>query len=373
LKILFIQPYVSYLGVLSDTLPGNLAKKGHEVDLISFAGDNEKRCLIHEVDKIRIHHIDGLNISIPNCIDKFPYLFSLEQTIRQIQPDIIHANNLTFLTTFQSTKLSKKSGIKNIVQVHGVMSDRGFLLNSAQKAFILTFGRSIFSCADKIFCLTDKNAQKTIGLGCPADKIAVIPNGVDTRKFHPSIHTEENLLLWCGRFVREKGLEYLVDAIRIIVKEKGRSNIVLLLIGSGPLLSRIQNLTRAFGLQDNIVFRGPLSHEELPNIMNRASLFVLPSLMEGMPYVLLETMACGVPVVGSNIPGINEIVKPGVNGLLVPPQDPRTLASAILSLLDDEMLRRSMGQKAREAMVENFDWNSVVSMTEKAYDNTLAS
>jgi glycosyltransferase involved in cell wall biosynthesis len=253
-----------------------------------------------------------------------------------------------------------------------VLGDRGSLLNFAQRAYIHVIGRSVFSKADRTICLTIDDASIINRLHCPWEKISVIPNGVDVNEFRPLDNETPSSLLWCGRFVHEKGLEYLVEALRIIVTEKKRRSIKLTMVGDGPLLPKIHELVERNGLDENVRFVGDLPHERIPTLMSEASVYVLPSLHEGMPYTLLEAMACGKPVIGSNIPGINDVIAHDRNGILVPAEDPKELACAIEKLLDDRKLRRDLGRNARQLVVMKYGWDTIVSRIERLYCEVAA-
>jgi glycosyltransferase involved in cell wall biosynthesis len=371
LKILFIQPYVSFGGVISDTLPGHLAERGYQVEMVSYARNKEKMRLLLKEENIRFHSLDALSISVPNFVTEFPYFLSLDRAIQRIQPDIVHINNLPFLTTFQSARLAKRLHKKSVVHIHGVIGERGFLFDSIQEAYIFTFGHSVFNNANRIICLTNRDAQKVCASGCPPEKIRVIVNGVDVRKFHPSGDEVPNSLLWCGRFVQQKGLKYLIEAMRILVKENKDSKIKLRMTGDGPLLSSICQMVKSYGLEGNVIFMGLVPRRELSGIISKASLYVLPSLDEGMPYVLLETMACGKAVIGSDIPGISDVISQGKNGILVPPKDPEALARTISQLLNDKNLRKKLGSNARKLMIEKYSWNTVIKSVEEVYREAI--
>ncbi len=371
MKVLFIEPYLSFSFAESDKLIGSLARKGHEVDIILYLRDKKKKLLLPKDVKINVHLANALSLSIPHYISEFPYFLSLETMIKNINPDIIHIYNLPFLTTFQSVKIAKKLSIPSIVHVHGVMGERGFLFNLAQKIYLFTFGHSIFRNADKIICLTMNNAIDICKFGCSPSKISIIPNGVDVKQFHPINGEVPGFLLWCGRFVREKGLKYLIEAIKLIVSDKKNQHIKLVLLGDGLLQPMIRGMVKKYHLEKNIIFSNRLRHEEIPTIINKASIYVLPSLQEGMPYVLLEAMACGKAVIGSDISGINDVITHEVNGLLVPPRNAKALNDAILKLLNNKKLREKLGLNARQLMIEKYSWTAIRKKVEKLYDKTI--
>jgi glycosyltransferase involved in cell wall biosynthesis len=125
-------------------------------------------------------------------------------------------------------------------------------------------------------------------------------------------------------------------------------------------------------LEKNVVFKGLVLHDEMPRLIGTTSICVLPSLKEGMPYALLEAMACGKPVIGSNIHGINDVISHGDNGILVPPRNPEALADAILTLMADRDLRRKLGHNARQLMVEKYSWAEISARIEGIYREAMA-
>ncbi|MEM3906770.1 glycosyltransferase family 4 protein [Saccharolobus sp.] len=364
MKVLFILPYCSFPEILSDSLPYYLIKKGHEVTVAFYSRVREKNTA-SKIGNIPFHRIDGISFSIPYYIEEFPCFLHLEDVVKRLSPDIIHVNNLPFLSSFQSILTSKKVGVPSILHVHGVIGMRNKILNIAQYVFISTFMRKAFHVAGRVICLTKSDSFEIQKLGCPREKIRIVPNGVDVEKFKPCKEIMDNVIFWHGRFVPEKGLNYLIMALNLVVKEKPKVKLVM--CGRGPMLPKILCLVKKFGLEKNVVFKGCVERDKLPSLLGSAQLYVLPSLKEGMPYALLEAMSCGLPVVGSNIPGINDVIINGENGFLVPVKNSEALADAILTLLSDAKLRRKLGQNARKLIVEKYDWNKIVEKVEKVY------
>lgn len=371
MRILFVQPYVSFIGVLLDVLPKQLAKKGHEITIVScFKNENIKNISI--VRRISLYSVNSINLSIPNLIPKFPYFLSLEATIKRLNPDVIHANNLPFITTYQAVKIAQKMHIPSVIHVHGVSADRGFFLNAFQFFYLATFGTKMLGNASRVICLTQNGARLVQSFGCLPEKIYVIPNGVDINTFRPTSREQKGLIMWIGRFVNEKGLIILINSIKILLN-KGISNFRLLLIGDGPLRPLIQTQINSFHLENHVSIVSRINHDVVNSYLTQASLFILPSLKEGMPYVLLEAMACGKAVIASNIPGIKDIITNNVNGLLVPPKDPHALSEAIIKLLKDKKLLEQLGRNARQLMVERYDWKIITNQIEQVYLNAVNS
>lgn len=183
-------------------------------------------------------------------------------------------------------------------------------------------------------------------------EILVVPNGVDTDLFCPASDQKKDgqKILSCGRMRRQKGFSYLIEALADLPDK-----MTLELVGDGPLRGELEALAKRLGLQERITFTGWLSQEELIEKYRQANIFVLPSLDEGMPNVLLEAMACGLPVVATDVAGSCELVSPGINGLLAQPKDKRSLREAIERVLSD---KSRMGKES-QAKAARYSWSKV--------------
>ena len=116
MKILFVVPYFGLPGLMSDTLPGQLVKRGYDVEVVGYAKDKEKVIRSEDIN-IKFNFVDAISISIPNSIAEFPYFLNFEKIIEQRQPDLIHINTLPFLTSIQSVHIAKKFGIPTILHL----------------------------------------------------------------------------------------------------------------------------------------------------------------------------------------------------------------------------------------------------------------
>lgn len=209
--------------------------------------------------------------------------------------------------------------------------------------------------------------------GIDAERIDIIKNGVDTNFFtspNTKVKREEFSILYVGRLVYSKGLIDLVKSAKYVCKEF--PNVSFILIGDGNLRPVLEKMVHKLRLKNNFLFLGIVtSRKELLNYYQRNSIFVLPSYSEGMPSSILEAMSCGMPIVATNISGINEIIVDGEAGLLVPPRNPERLADAIIKLLSDEKLRRKMGSVGRKKVEKEFSWKKIAKKVKKIYENML--
>lgn len=205
------------------------------------------------------------------------------------------------------------------------------------------------------------------------NKCAVLYNGVDTSFFRPRssvLKSERVILLFVGRVIPLKGIDVLLEAL-FRLKEKGVKSIDCLVVGGGDL-DFYRAWTYDHGMDSWVQFLGIVGNRDLLlKIYQEADIFVLPSRKEVSSNVLFEAMSCGLPVVASDVMGIPEIMEDGMNGLLVPPEDPEALARAIEKMVEDERWREECGKRNREKMVRNFDWEIQITRLESFYQRVL--
>jgi len=298
----------------------------------------------------------------------YPVLRGVSRYIRMVGPDVVHVNSHLFLSSYDAVRAAHSLGVPSVVTVHGVVVKRGLILDVLQGIYLRTVARRLFDKVSAVICLTRGDAESVARIVGSGDKIFVVPNGVDTELFKPASVKDSSLIAWVGRLVPEKGLVYLLRAMRMVVEERGDARLVL--VGDGPLRTELMSLADRLGLGGRVDFVGPVGRGEVAELLSKSSVFVFPSLREGLPFSVLEAMACGLPVVGSDIPGVNDVVRHEENGFLVPPRDSKALAENILALLDDDEIRRRFGVEARKAIVNNYGWDTVLKKIEKIYNET---
>lgn len=229
------------------------------------------------------------------------------------------------------------------------------------KIFLVTIlERASYFFADKIIVSTSIAKDYLIRhYKVDPSKISIIPNGIDLQLFNHvrEIKRERGRILFVGRLSKEKNLFALLEAIR------GIGSIHLIIIGQGYLKDKLIRRVREQKLK--VTFLDTIHNDNLFIEYNKAEIFVLPSLSEGNPKVLLEAMACQTLVMGSNIPGINNIIKNRINGLLFDPT-PESIRGSILEVLNNRSLLASLTTNARMDIEGNFDLNKVIRKEVKA-------
>lgn len=252
----------------------------------------------------------------------------------------------------------------------------GVLGRFATKAYA-KIARSIAQLADQIVALNKAYAETSPVLSSVLDRIAIIPCGVDLNKFTPlQTSSEDNdlsrinkshIILYVGKLIWYKGIEYLIQAMKTVLENVDDAQLII--VGDGPERSKLAALANELGVGEHVTFTGWVPDESLPKYYQIADLLVLPSISrrEAFGIVLLEAMACGKPVIVSDIPGPNMVIKNNENGLIVPPKNVLRLAEAIIGLLVDEDRRKEMGAHSRKLVEAKYDWDNIVERYEAIY------
>jgi glycosyltransferase involved in cell wall biosynthesis len=194
-----------------------------------------------------------------------------------------------------------------------------------------------------------------------AQRIWCIPHGVDLRRFHPGppARSQLPLILAVGRLVEKKGLTYLVEACALLQRQG--VSFQCWIVGSGPLRDPLREQIKTLGLENTVELHGFRTQEELVESYRQATVCALPCIVlengdrDGIPNVLVEAMAMGLPVVSTSISGIPELVEHERTGVLVPPRDPPALAAALARLLADPHQCQQLGSAASLSVTERFD------------------
>ncbi len=205
--------------------------------------------------------------------------------------------------------------------------------------------------ADKVISVCQALKDAMVKLGIDQSKIGVIPNGVDSRKFFPFPKEEarkklglpnKRIILSVGGLIPRKGFDILIKALDVLVRERGESNLYLVIVGEGPSRGELRQLAASRALAERVHFAGAVPHEDLYLWYNAADLFCLASSREGWPNVVLESLACGTPVVATAVWGIPDIIGSEDFGLLT------------------ERNERDMAQTIRRALARSWDTDSIL-------------
>jgi len=231
-----------------------------------------------------------------------------------------------------------------------------------QAKFICTIGRY---CRSQLMKLSDRRHWK---------KMEISPLGIDPEHFayKPRMARSDCFRIICvGRLVDAKGQAILLEATARLLKEHRK--VSLTLVGDGPDSKRLQETTRELGISEEVHFTGPVNQDRIRELYRNADVFVLPSFAEGIPVVLMEAMALGLPCISTAITGIPELIRSGKEGILVPPSDAGQLADAIAQLMESPELAMSLAEEARKKVCEEYNLERNVERLARIFQQRLAS
>ena len=194
----------------------------------------------------------------------------------------------------------------------------------------------------------------------PKQAIDIIYNGIDVNEFFPRSDWEKATqnIITVSRLTKRKGIEYLISAISEV--KKSFPGVKLFLAGDGDYRESLSGLVSHLELEETVIFLGLVPHEELPaQVYQKADLFVLPSLNEGMSNTMLEALASGLPLIATPTGGSEELIEEGKNGFIVPMKDPSALAEKIKFIFEQEKERIRMGINSRKK-AEELSWQKVM-------------
>ena len=356
-------PFVGGVENYVYNLSKELVKKGHKVTVICANEPNTKRKeTINGIDVKRLPYIG--KIANTNITPTLPLELFKEDF------DIIHTHLPTPWSADWSTIFAKLKSKPLVLTYHNDIVSKG-LTSYIAKFYNLTSLKMVLELSDKIVITQSSYLNRSPYLSKYRDKIEVIPVGVDTEKFKPlNIQEYENTLFFLSildKFHEYKGLEYLLKALKIVKDEI--KNVKLIVGGEGDLKSYYQEIANSLGLENNVRFVGFIPDSKIVEYYNRCSAFVLPSYssdQEGFGIVLLEALACGKPVITTEIVGVSKDVQEFNAGVVVKPRDVDSLANAIVEILQDEDLRRKMGENGRK-VDEKYSWHNIAGIMEKIY------
>jgi glycosyltransferase involved in cell wall biosynthesis len=242
------------------------------------------------------------------------------------------------------------------------------IFQAGKMPIIANLTKGVLAQCARVLCLSHSLAAATMALGVPADKIVIMPNGVDTDRFTPPQQPREALIISVGSLIERKGMKYLIQAMPRVCAQLPDYRLVI--IGEGPQRAELIALAESLGVASKVQLVGIQPHAQIIEWMKRAQLFVLPSLEEALGQVLLEALATGTPCVATNIGGIPDAVSADV-GVLVPPADPITLADAMVNILNDTVRWQVFSTQARVRVVENFSTHKIAAGLMDVYRQVL--
>jgi 1,2-diacylglycerol 3-alpha-glucosyltransferase len=363
-------PTVNGASTAVDFTYRNLIKKGHKVHVVSPRSKGQQR----------EENISALWSFAVNKIFDYRFAFITPRIFYKLlreKFDIIHGHVVGPIS-FMGHVLAGLKKVPYVYTYHTMLADYGHYLPFG----ILTPERikkisvSILNHCDILIAPSRKVKNELIRQGIKKP-VVIIPTGIKTEKFNISdknylrekfnLKKDNKILLYAGRLGKEKSVDFLIHTFKFIVKKEPKAHLII--VGTGPEMDFLKNLSRDLGISTNIHFAGLIQPKDMPFVYNGADMFIFSSTTETQGLVVLEAMAAGLPIVTVNDEALMETLENNVDGVIVEKNESK-FAEEVLKLLKDESERKRLGVNARKKAVAIS--KSSVEKLEKVYRDLLA-
>ncbi len=381
-------------------LTRKLGECGVHVDVFTRSQDDHVPHILHDLGYgCRVVHIPaGPEIPLPKkeLIQYVPdFVTGIQQFAQEkaIQYDLIHSHY--WLSGLAAQQLKESWHIPFIQMFHTLGEMKNRIARSPEEMDPperITGEKQIIAWASKVIAATvAEKAQLEFLYRADSGKIAVVPPGVDPARFYPipkdeakqaiQVPEDDRIILFVGRIEPLKGIDTLLKAMSILKTSGVQCELPhdLVIIGGDPEskeaelsneMRRLKDISRQHGLDNMILFLGKRGQDTLPYYYSAAEMVVMPSHYESFGMVALEAMACGTPVVASQVGGLAFLVKDGETGFVVPDGDAKALADCLFRLMIDEDLRKTMGEKAA-VHARSYHWGEIARQIQMVYAEVL--
>lgn len=400
IRACFVTPRSGITGVWSDLYAGMFKyarEAGIEPVLIHRSNASGGASLRQGVEEVVVRSRDrtvqsfGPLSYLSWWVDDYSYSLRVAEAAKELNVDLFH------LLSSVTGRVLKSKGIRRPLVMFGWSSAAIGQTSLDLKARILVdyvevpVERLLVTSVDHVVCVTEPVRSFYLRM-MPPRKLSVVPGGVDVDLFRPdradpSLAAEYGLegqftIVSVGRIIPVKGFDILLEAVARLCRQLGPEKVRLLIVGSpselwahaggsNPYFSRLKDYVSTNGLGGVVTFTGPLPHSTLSRLLPLADVFVLASRAEGLGLVILEAMASGLPVVGSRVGGIPEVVEGNNVGFTFPAGDSAALKERLLELYGDRAFGREIGARGRRVAEARYSWRQIMSSLYEVYARVL--
>ena len=363
-------------------LSKRLIKDGHEVTVITYKEGNAP---YYEIDKgVKVYRVDNFMIHANNFIDwvmqlNFNMIAKAGEIIAQEGKfDVIHAHD--WLVAYSAKTLKQAYDMPIVSTIHATEAGRNSGIREANQKYINdTEWMLTYESTEVIVNSNYMKSELQRLFGLPFEKINVVPNGVNITNYsgierdyefrRKYALDNEKIILFMGRLVYEKGVQYLIGAMPKILEHYHDAKLVI--AGKGGMIDELKQEVNNLGLGNKVCFAGYLNGKDVGKMYKAADISVFPSTYEPFGIVALEAMLAEVPVVVSDIGGLNEIVEHRETGMKSYCGNSNSIADSILELLFDPALCSSMVKKAKAKVRNQYNWNKIAQDTHFTYQKAI--
>lgn len=362
-----------------------LQKRGHDVQV--FTSDLYSEIPWKKLNK-SYSNVEGIPVrrfksySLKGDL-QYTVMPSMLKAVLKGKWDIIHAHSYGYFPSHVGALAARMGKGKFIFTPHFHPGETGWGGEKRQRIrglYDKYFSGRVINTADKIICVSKGEMNYAVDAGFSKEKIVIVPDSVDISRFDniqkgsfkERYDIEGDFILFVGRLAKNKGLEYLIEALPRVLQRFPETKSVLIGEDEG-MLQKLLGRAKNFRVEDKVLFMGTLDDEDVSRAYMDCSVFVLPSEFEAFGIVLIEAMAAEKPCVATKVGGVPYVIKDGETGILVDYADSRKLAEAVCNLLDDEDKRNSFGKAGKTWVEKNFAIGKIVDRLEVVYGKVTGS
>ena len=370
MPVLHYYPVIGGLERWTQNIAEGLTNKAKVFVVTGKVKNESQKEILNQVNIARTSLFSLGNLSYSSLIyilTALPFIFFKSLSIiKKEKVNVIHSQG--FLSGLLGYLLSKLTNTPYIVTVQKLEQSKSFL-------------RKLVYNNAKV-CIAASNKIKEYFEGIDCKNIVVIPNGIDLKRFQ-NLERETNrkklglknefAIITVARLEKVKGLKYLIESINVL-RNKYQLSVTgykLLIVGDGRERENLKSLARKLNIEDRVQFLGQIPNEKVSEYLSASDCFVLPSLKEGFGIVILEAMAASIPVIGTKVGGILDIIKNEESGILVQPKDPKELAEAIFKVYSQKEFTRNLIQNAKNSLGK-YNWKNITQKVYKIYCQLLS-
>jgi len=355
------------------------------IDGIKYYHYLEKRIFVKKLYDLRVTR------ALTTFLNRKEFPKYIYEIAKKEKPNIIHSTS-PYTNGLSALSVAEIFNIPFVYEIRG-LSD--YIIESPAKAnrndiriaYRKRLENYVLRAANSIITLSKASKEDICKRGIKANKISIVPNGIN-RDFLGYTKPDISALLnrykitnnkikigFIGSLKAVEDVITLLDAIYILKKQQ-IDNITLIIIGEGPMFSYFNKHTENIGIQEMVRFIGQVPHSEIKKYYSMLDIFVIPRVKNRMtetisPLKIIEAMGIGIPVVGSDVGGISEIITDGVNGFLFKSQNPKDLAKVLKKLIKNEDLRKKVAHRAKIWVQQNREWKNLIETYRSVYENLL--
>ncbi len=368
----FFYPHAGGVESHVRSLAGEFARSGHDVTVVT----SRFRRGLPRAERYRGYTVvraDSLGVLFNTPLD-----YGVGHALRGVDADVVHLHYPPPLTSFFATRALDGGRPPTCLTYHCDLYLAGRAGRLLSSLYERTFLPPTLARVDRIVVHTQSYGTTSASLR--GRELDIVPSVVDLERFRPGAEAPglrtrlgldgKRVVAFTGRLVPHKGVDVLLQALRLLP-----TDVDLLVVGRGPRLVDLALLARRIGVAERVHFCRRVSDDDLPSYLGLADVFAFPShnRLEGFGLAVAEAMACGLPVVISDMPGVREVIDDGVQGLLVEPLIAEDLAAKLRTLLDDPARARALGAAGRRRAEERYGLRRVAAELIRLYEGLLAA